>query len=153
MKLTSSAFEDGRKIPSQYTCDGEGISPPLTISDVPAAKSLVLIMDDPDIPEFVKEKVGVDVWDHWIVFNIPVDTVEIAEGVEPEGVHGKGTAGNLDYHGCCPPDKEHRYFFKLYALDVVLDLAEGASKKEVEAVMEGRVVAEAVLVGRYERVK
>ncbi len=144
MQLTSSAFSDNGAIPSKYTCDGEDMNPPLIISNAPAAaRSLVLIMDDPDAPA--------GVWDHWVVFNIPPETNEIKEGREPDGVHGKGTSGNLEYHGPCPPDREHRYFFKLYALDGELDLAEGVSKTEVEAAMAGRVVAEAQLMGRCTR--
>ena len=147
MKLTSSAFEDGAKIPSTYTCDGEDSNPPLSISGVPDnAKSLALIMDDPDAM-----KPAGKVWDHWIVFNIPPATTDILEGQEPEGVHGKGTSGNLDYHGPCPPDAEHTYLFKLYALDTPLALAEGATKKEVEEAMEGHILAQTVLKGRYER--
>ena len=154
MKLTSSAFTEGGKIPSKYTCDGANINPPLSISDVPAkAKSLVLIMDDPDIPEFVKQKFGIQVWDHWTVFNIPSGTKEIAEGKNPPGVLGKNTGGKNAYGGPCPPDKEHRYFFKLYALDTELGLPEGSTKAEVEAAMKGYIIARAELMGRYERVK
>lgn len=149
MKLTSAAFENGGRIPSQYTCDGENISPPLTISDVPpGAKSLVLIMDDPDVPKHLRAD---GMWDHWVVYNIPPDTAEIPEGREPEGLHGTGTAGNQDYFGPCPPDREHRYFFKLYALDSTLDVPAGAKKSELEKVMEGRVLETAELLGRYER--
>jgi len=149
MKLASPAFENGEKIPSRFTCDGAAVSPPLTISDVPSgAKSLVLIMDDPDVPRVLRSD---GIWDHWVVFNIPVDTAEIAEGEEPDGTHGKGTGGNLNYFGPCPPDREHRYFFKVYALDAELDLPEGATKQQVESAMEGHVLATAELMGRYER--
>lgn len=144
MKLTSTAFEDGGVIPSQHTCDGDDISPPLEISDVPPeTQSLVLVMDDPDAPA--------GVWDHWVVFNIPPDTREIAEGHEPRGVHGKGTSGNLKYEGPCPPDREHRYFFHVYALDTELHLPEGATKQEVEAAVQGHILDQAELIGRYER--
>ncbi len=154
MKLTSSAFTEGAKIPSKYTCDGQNVNPPLTISDVPAkAKSLVLIMDDPDIPDFVKQKFGIQVWDHWIVFNVPPETREIPEGKNPPGVVGRNTGGNNSYGGPCPPDREHRYFFKLYALNTELDLPEGATKAEVEKAMKNHILAEAKLMGRYERVK
>lgn len=152
MKLTCSAFAHNGKIPSKYTCDGANINPPLTIEDVPAgAESLVLLMDDPDIPDFVKQKYGILVWDHWTIFNIPPTTTEIAEGQTPAGVQGKNTGGKNAYGGPCPPDREHRYFFKLYALDTTLNLPAGASKAEVEKAMEGHIVAEAELVGRYER--
>jgi Raf kinase inhibitor-like YbhB/YbcL family protein len=147
MKLTSSAFVESGKIPSVHTCDGDDIAPVLLISDVPTgAKSLALVMDDPDAV-----KPAGKVWDHWIVWNIPPGTTHI-DG-EPSGVHGKGTSGNLEYHGPCPPDREHRYYFKLYALDVLLDLPEGSTKTQVEDVMKGHVVAEARLMGRYERRK
>ncbi len=150
MKLTSPVFEHNGKIPSIYTCDGQNINPPLTIADVPAnSKSLVLIMDDPDIPSFVKEKFNIQVWDHWIVFNILPDTKEIVEGKNPLGVLGKNTGGKNAYGSPCPPDREHRYFLKLYALDTMLDLKEGATKAEVEIAMEGHIVARVELVGRY----
>lgn len=152
MKLTSPTFTDGGKIPSLYTCDGQNISPPLKISDIPAgAKSLVLIMDDPDIPDFAKEKFHIEIWDHWVVFNIPPETIEIKEGKNPQGVMGRNTRGNNSYGGPCPPDKEHRYFFKLYALDTMLSLKEGASKAEVEKAMERHILEKAQLMGRYER--
>lgn len=149
LSLTSSAFVDQGTMDSRFTCDGPNTSPPLSISGVPAeAKSLVLIMDDPDVPTSVRAD---GMWDHWVKFNMPTDTREIAEGTEPPGVSGAGTRGNLTYSGPCPPDREHRYFFKLYALDVALSLKEGASKQEVERAIEGHVVAEAQLVGRYNR--
>lgn len=154
MKLTSPVFENNGSIPSKYTCDGQNISPPLTISDVPArAKSLVLIVDDPDIPEFVKQKFGIQVWDHWIVFNIPPETKEVTEGNNPPGVLGKNTGGKNAYGGPCPPDKEHRYFFKLYAIDTELGLPGSSTKTEVEKTMKGHILAEAKLIGRYERKK
>jgi Raf kinase inhibitor-like YbhB/YbcL family protein len=144
MKLTSAVFQNNQSIPSKYTCDGEDINPPLEISDVlQQAKSLVLIMDDPDAPS--------GTWDHWIVFNIPPDTKSIAEGKEPAGIHGKGTSGNLEYHGPCPPDREHRYFFKLYALDTDLNLAEGSTKKQVESAMQGHIIDQTQLIGLYTR--
>ncbi len=149
MKLGSPMFEQEGKIPSKYTCDGENISPPLTISDVPTeAKTLALIMDDPDVPKNLRED---GMWDHWVVFNIPVSLCDIKEGEEPEGTHGVGSGGNLDYFGPCPPDREHRYFFKLYALDTELDLQEKATKQQVEEAMEGHIIANAELMGRYER--
>jgi hypothetical protein len=100
-------------------------------------------MDDPDAPA--------GIWDHWIVFNMAPALTQIEEGVEPAGVHGLGTSGNLKYHGPCPPSGEHRYFFKLYALDGMLDLGEGASKQEVERAMEGHVIDQVELVGKYRR--
>ena len=153
MKLTSSAFKDGGKIPSKYTCDGSNISPPLEISDVPKnAKSLVLIMDDPDIPSFVKEKFKIEMWDHWIVFNILPGTKEIPEGKNPKGVLGKNTGGKLAYGSPCPPDREHRYFFKLYALDSELNLPAGSTKTQIEQAMQGHILAQATLIGKYKRI-
>ncbi|OKH25628.1 kinase inhibitor [Hydrococcus rivularis NIES-593] len=151
MKLTSPAFAHEGKIPPKYTCDGENINPPLVISDVPAeAKSLVLIMDDPDVPKRLRAD---GMWDHWVVFNIAPSLTEIQEGKEPPGVHGIGTSKNLNYYGPCPPDREHRYFFKLYALDTQLNLPEKATKQQVERAMEGRILAKAELMGRYERIR
>jgi len=153
MKLTSSAFKDGGKIPSKYTCDGQNISPPLEISDVPKnAKSLVLVMDDPDIPSFVKERAGIEVWDHWIVFNIPAETKEITEGKNPKGVMGKNAGGKLAYGSPCPPDREHRYFFKLYAIDSELKLPAGTTKAQIEQAMQSHILAQATLIGKYERI-
>ncbi len=154
MKLTSLVFQHNSVIPSKYTCDGENINPPLLISDVPVkAKSLVLLMDDPDIPEGVKKNFNIEVWDHWVVFNLPASTTEIKEREKLQGVLGRNTRGNNSYGGPCPPDREHRYFFKLYALDTMLVLKEGATKKEVETVMEGHIQAKAELMGRYEKKK
>jgi Raf kinase inhibitor-like YbhB/YbcL family protein len=144
LKLTSASFEHNSKIPSRHTCDGEGISPAFEINGVDEnAKSLVLIMDDPDAPS--------GVWDHWVKFDIATSTTQIEEGVEPGGVSGVGTSGNKNYFGPCPPDREHRYFFKLYSLDTMLELKEGVTKKEVEKTMEGHILQSAELVGLYER--
>lgn len=147
--LASSAFENGGAIPSKYTCDGGNTSPPLFINGVPdGVMSLVLIMDDPDVPKNIRAD---GMWDHWVVFNIPPSTSEIKEGIASAGMRGVGTSGGLDYTGPCPPDREHRYFFKLYALDVELNLDEGASKREVEMAMEGHVVDSSTIIGRYNR--
>jgi Raf kinase inhibitor-like YbhB/YbcL family protein len=150
MKLTSSAFEEGEKIPYIYTYDGNNMNPPLEIEDVPSqAKSLVLIVDDPDVPESVRKD---RMWVHWVVFDMPVTAVSIAQDTQPPGVPGKNTAGDLDYQGPCPPDREHRYFFKVYALDTLLNLPKGATKEQLEKAMQGHVLASAQLMGRYERV-
>ena len=155
MQLTSPAFQNGGKIPSKYACDGENVNPSLHISGVPAnAISLALIMDDPDIPDFVKKSKGIQVWDHWVVFNLSPLTKEIQENSTPtEDVVGKNTGGKNSYGGPCPPDKEHRYFFKLYALDEKLALKESATKADVEKMMEGHILAKAVLIGKYGRKK
>ena len=144
MKLTSAAFIHNAPIPFEYTCDGSDISPSLSISDVPSnAKSLILIMDDPDAP--------VGTWDHWIVFNIPPSTKQIAKGTEPNGVAGKNSWGKTGYGGPCPPSGTHRYFFKLYALDTELNLPEGTTKKDLERAMQGHIIAQAQLMGTYKR--
>ena len=115
MNLTSPAFGNNGNIPSEYTCDGSGLSPQLNIGYVPSnAKSLVLICDDPDAP--------VGTWDHWIVFNIAPSAKEIPKGIEPKGTPGKNSWGKTGYGGPCPPSGTHRYFFKLYALDTMLDI-------------------------------
>lgn len=146
MKLTSSAFENGGIIPQKYGRDFENINPPLAIEGVPdGTLSLVLLMDDPDVPEAA----GVPVWDHWVVFNISPNMEEIVEHWSVEGTRGKGTRGELDYGGPRPPDREHRYYFKLFALGTMLDLTEGASKQDVINAMEGHIIEKAELMGRY----
>jgi hypothetical protein len=149
MELTSPAFDTGGILPSEYTCDGENISPELRIANVPeGTKSLVLIMEDPDVPTFVRED---GMWNHWVVFNIPPGTVVIPRGAEPEGVQGLTTANTLGYGSPCPPDAEHRYFFMLYALDAELNEQKGATKEAIQAAMKGHILAHAELMGRYER--
>ena len=146
MKLTSPAFQHNGQIPSEFTCDGSDLSPPLTISDVSNnAKSLVLISDDPDAP--------VGTWDHWIMFNIPASTTQIPKGTEPKGIGGRNSWGRTGYGGPCPPSGTHRYFFKLYALDTMLNLPEGATKKDIEKAMQGHILAKAELMGTYKRIR
>ncbi len=149
MQLTSTAFKQGEKIPSIYTCDGDNVNPPLEITGVPhEAKSLVLIMDDPDVPKHLRED---GMWDHWVVFDIPPDTRTIEENTEPDGTPGIGTNQETGYFGPCPPDREHRYFFKVFALDSRLDLPEKSTKTQVEQAMAGHVLFHAELMGTYER--
>lgn len=148
LKISSPVFETNGIIPSKYTCDGINISPPFLIENIPAeAKTLVLIMDDPDAP--------MGVWDHWIKWNIPVmgETMSFEEGKEPPGISGKNSSGKLSYQGPCPPDREHRYFFKIYALDSELDLPEGTNKQEIERAIESYIIASGELMGKYDRVK
>ncbi len=144
MKITSSEFENGQNIAPKYTCDGENISPPLLISDVPnEAQSLVLIMDDPDAP--------MGTWVHWTLFNINPKITEIAEASAPQdAVQGKTNGANR-YGGPCPPSGIHRYFFKLYALDIKLDLTAEANKAQIEQAMKEHIIAQTELVGRYGR--
>lgn len=147
MQLKSSAFEHERSIPPVYTCQGKDMNPPLDISGVPEeAVSLALIMDDPDVPTSLRAD---GMFDHWVVFNIDPQMTHIEENAIPFGIFGQNTAGTTRYFGPCPPDREHRYFFKLYALDTNLNLKKGATKAEVEAKMEGHVLAKAELMGRY----
>ena len=146
MELHSSAFTHNGMIPRKYSQHGEDINPPLEIRDVPAeAKSLALIVEDPDVPTMA----GVPVWDHWVVFNIPPTISSIAEHWQVDGTRGKGTRGKLEWSGPKPPDREHRYFFKLFALDDFLPLEEGATKQEVLDAIQGHVLAEAELLGTY----
>lgn len=146
MKIKSSAFEENGIIPKKYTCDGEDVNPPLSFEDIPEeTKSLALIVDDPDAPA--------KVWTHWVVFNIPPTTTEIGENSVPEGaIQGKNDFGKVEYGGPCPPPgPAHRYRFKIYGLDIELDLEEGASKQAVEQAMEGHILAQGILVGKYGR--
>ncbi|MDD5032661.1 MAG: YbhB/YbcL family Raf kinase inhibitor-like protein [Candidatus Pacebacteria bacterium] len=148
MNLSSPAFENSSDIPVKYTCDGENVSPPLLVSDIPeGAESLVLIMDDPDATSG-------RTFDHWIVFNISDEIEEIQEYSVPEGaLQGRNDFGRNEYGGPCPPAgaKKHRYMFKLYALDGYLDLPSGIDKKTLEQTMEPRVLDQATLVGLYGR--
>ena len=145
----TGVFFAGQEIPRQHTCDGTNLITPVTVTGVPpSAKSLVLIMDDPDIPEFVKQKFGILVYDHWVLFNIS-PMVKIIDG--KNGVHGKNSSGKNAYIGPCPPDRQHRYFYKVFALDCLLSLKEGATKEEVLLAMKGHVIAQTELMGTYER--
>jgi len=141
MKLSSTAFEHEGLIPTKYACDGESVSIPLDFSDIPEGTlSLTLLMDDPDIPDFAREKFNIEKWDHWVVFNMPPDTTGIPEATTPPGIQGKNTSEKNEYNAPCPPDKEHRYFFRLYALDSMLALQEGATMAEIEKAMEGHIL-------------
>lgn len=146
MKITSPAFADGETIPGRFGRDFENVNPPLVMSEVPTdAVSLILIMEDPDVPP----QAGVPVWDHWVVFNIPPTVTHVDEHWSVKGTRGRGTRGELEYGGPRPPDREHRYFFKIFALDAMLDLPEGAIKQKVMAAMQGHVLASAELLGRF----
>lgn len=152
LKLTSSAFEEGGVIPQKYTCNGENINPPLSIEGAPdGTRTLALIVDDPDIPESIKQSRGIDSFDHWVVFNIPPAMTDIEERKNPLGVVGLNSAGKRGYTGPCPPDREHRYFFRLYALDTELSLSEDATKVDVLSAMEGHIIEETALMGKYDQ--
>jgi len=143
--ITSSVFADNESIPPEYTADGRNVNPPLAIGAVPdGTVSLALIMDDPDAPR--------GTWDHWVVWNIPSATAEIAAGGVPAGaVQGANGWGRSDYGGPSPPSGTHRYFFKLYALDTALNLESGANKAALERAMEGHIIAQTKLTGLYSR--
>ncbi|MBI4226400.1 YbhB/YbcL family Raf kinase inhibitor-like protein [Candidatus Roizmanbacteria bacterium] len=145
IKVASAAFKNGEIIPKKYTCDGENINPPLTIASIPAeAKSLALIVDDPDAP--------VGNWNHWLVWNIEPATKEISENSVPANtVLGINDFGKLEYGGPCPPSGTHRYFFRIYALDTKLDLPQGAKRGELENAMKNHIVDQGELMGKYSR--
>jgi Raf kinase inhibitor-like YbhB/YbcL family protein len=151
MQLTSTAFKEGQPIPTRYTSDGKNVSPPLQWSGVPAgAKSLALIADDPDAP--------VGVWVHWVVYDLPPTTTELSEDLPKSQYLSNGARQGLNdfkhlgYGGPQPPPgKAHRYFFKLYALDKLLDLKPGAMKKDVESAMAQHILAQTHLMGVYQR--
>lgn len=143
MKIESPAFAHGAHIPEPYTRFGENQSPPLSFRDVPPqAKSLALIVDDPDAPR--------GTFTHWIVFNLPPTTAGLKENARPtDGTEGNNDWKELGYGGPRPPDGEHRYFFKLYALDRKLDAPSGASRATIDAALRGHIIAEAELMGRF----
>ncbi len=151
MKLTSTAFTHEGSIPSKYTCDGNNTNPPFEFSDFPkGTQSLAFIMDDPDVPVSIHPD---GMWDHWLIWNIPVTVKKIDEGKAPKGVIGKNTGGGLAYYGPCPPDSEHRYFFRVYALDTNLVLDPNATTKQLLLnTMQGHVLAQAELMGKYKKI-
>lgn len=151
LPVESSAFRAGEDIPVRYTCDGDDVSPPLSWSEPPAGtQSFALICDDPDAPA--------GTWTHWVLFNLPATARSLPEGIPPRdvvegvGVHGSNSWRRVGYGGPCPPGgAAHRYEFKLRALDTALDLPAGASKEDLEGAMEGHILAEGQLMGRYGR--
>ncbi len=150
MELTSTAFGDGGEIPRKYSCDGADVSPPVSWRGVPSeASSLALICEDPDAPA--------GTWVHWVYCDIPVSVSELPEGMSTDerppqgGVQGVNDFRRIGYGGPCPPGGEHRYYFKLYALDSKLGLEPRATKAELEAAMQGHVLTEAHLMGTYAR--
>ena len=150
MDLNSSAFNSGEMIPSKYTCDGVDISPPLEWDSVPTGtKSFTLICDDPDAP--------MGTWVHWVYYDIPPEIKALPENVAPKehpangGKQGTNDFRKIGYGGPCPPSGTHRYYFKLYALDVMLNIASGATKKQLLKEMENHILGEAQLMGKYKR--
>jgi len=154
MTLGSAAFVHGGEIPSRYTCEGQDRTPPLAWAGVPdSARSLVLIVDDPDAPDPAAPRMT---WVHWVLYNIPPETRGLPEGARPadlppgtrEGINSWSRSG---YGGPCPPVGRHRYFHKLYALDIVLPVMNKPVKADVEAAMDGHVLDQAELVGTYRK--
>ena len=154
LKVTSSAFQQGGSIPAKYTCEGQDVSPPLAWAGAPSsAKSIAMIVDDPDAPDPAKPQ---RVYVHWVAYNIPVGS-SLGENASKSGmpkgaVQGKNDWGKPEYGGPCPPIGRHRYFFKIYALDTVLTrLSSGAAKADLERAMKGHVVDSGELMGTYQK--
>jgi Raf kinase inhibitor-like YbhB/YbcL family protein len=150
IEITSTAFNEGGMIPTKYTCDGPDISPPLAWSSVPEnTVSIALICDDPDAP--------VGTWVHWVLFNLPPEIKELPENLPTKEIlsngakQGRNGSRRIGYSGPCPPGGTHRYYFKIYALNTKLDLEPGVEKKELVEAMEGHILAEGQLMGRYQR--
>jgi Raf kinase inhibitor-like YbhB/YbcL family protein len=150
LALSSPVFGDGGAIPAQYTCDGQDVSPPLAWSGRPSGtESFALIVDDPDAPA--------GTWVHWVIYDLPAETRQLPEGVPADdrladgGVQGRNSWPKMGYGGPCPPSGTHHYFFKLYALDIMLGADPGLGKAELLAALEGHVLAQAQLVGTYAR--
>ncbi len=152
LTLKSDAFVNGQSIPAKYSCIGKNVSPVLTWGDPPAGtRSFALIVDDPDAPA--------GTWVHWVLFNIPADLRGLPEdlpvtgkNVDPNAIYfGKNSSGNTRYDGPCPPSGTHRYYFKLYALDGLVDLLPGATKQELIKAMQGHILAQGELMGRFSK--
>lgn len=143
MQITSPSFSNNGNIPAEFTCSGSDINPQLNFANIPEnAKSLALIMDDPDAPN--------GTWIHWVVFNINPKTTVINKNSAPSGaIQGANSWGTSKYGGPCPPSGTHRYFFKLYALDNTLSLSSSASKANIESAMQGHILSQATLIGKY----
>jgi Raf kinase inhibitor-like YbhB/YbcL family protein len=154
--LTSSAFDAGKEIPAKFTCEGKDASPALLWSGVPeGAKSLALIVDDPDAPDPAAPRMR---WVHWVLYNLPSEDGALAEAVSADSLpagtrQGKNDWKRTGYGGPCPPIGRHRYFFRLYALDRVLDPLDEPDRKTLEKAMEGHVIATAELVGTYRKTR
>lgn len=150
IRITSAAFEPGGMIPNKYTCDGQDISPPLSWGDLPdSTASIALVCDDPDAP--------MGTWVHWVLFDLPPDTqrlpeyIPAVENLENGSRHGINDWGKLGYGGPCPPGGTHRYYFKIYALDKLINIPVGNTKAQLLKAMEGHILAEGELMGRYKR--
>lgn len=154
MHIASTAFTEGQPIPTVHTCEGKDTSPPLSWGGVPAgAKSLVLLVDDPDAPDPAAPRMT---WVHWVLYNAPPSATGLPEAVAPRALPAGTLEGVNDWHrtgygGPCPPIGRHRYFFKLYALDTVLPDLKHPTKAALERAMQGHVIGEAVLIGTYQK--
>lgn len=152
MNITSSAFDNNGSIPRVHTCEGKDISPPLSWSSAPSGtRSLVLIVDDPDAPDPAAPRMT---WVHWVLYNLPANSTGLPESIKtlPAGtLEGSNDWRRTGYGGPCPPIGRHRYFHKLYALDVVLPDLDRPTKKILEQAMQGHIIAEAQLVGTYQK--
>jgi Raf kinase inhibitor-like YbhB/YbcL family protein len=147
LKISSPAFADKGQMASKYSCDGEGVSPPLTFSNVPPrTASLALIVEDPDIPEQFKSQIPSGVFDHWLLWDIAPDSKGFAEGTGTGGINATGGQG---FFPACPPDKPHRYVFKLFALDKKLTGVAIKSKADLQAAMAGHILQQAEMIGMY----
>jgi Raf kinase inhibitor-like YbhB/YbcL family protein len=145
LTLTSDAFANGQSIPAKYSCVGKNLSPALAWNEPPAGtQSFALIMDDPDAP--------MGTWVHWVLFNIPVSTLSLQEGMDTGTMSaGRNSSGNMSYDGPCPPSGTHRYFFKLYALDATLSFSPGATKEQLLAALKGHILAQGELMGTFSK--
>lgn len=150
IKISSPAFQDGEMIPKLYSCEDKNISPPVNWDNVPTGTmSIAIIMDDPDAP--------VGTWVHWVIYNISPDTLKLeqavpAEKVLPNGAYqGRNDWGRIGYGGPCPPGGTHRYFFKIFALDTEPDLKPGMNKKELLKAIDGHIISEGKIIGKYKR--
>ncbi len=150
MKIISSAFDEGAMIPEKYTCDNIDISPPLKWSSIPeGTKTFAIICDDPDAP--------MGTWVHWVIYNLPADINELSENIPPSEIltngakQGRNDFGKIGYGGPCPPGGTHRYYFKVYALSKELMVESGITKSELLKAMEGYILSEGKLMGRYKR--
>ncbi len=147
MQITTPAFESNEEIPQKYTCEGSNINPPFTFTDIPGGtQSLALIVEDPDAPG--------ELWVHWMIWNMPVTNLEILEDSAPKGIFGKNSNGNNSWDSICPPDSEHRYFFKGFALDTNLNLDPNvATREDFYSVMQGHILGQAEVMGRYTKIE
>lgn len=145
MQITSPAFEESTMLPKAYTCDGQGVNPPLVFSEIPDdAKSLALVVEDPDAPNRT--------YTHWLLYNMLPNTNEIAEGSVPEtGLQGKTSSGKPGYVAACPPSGSHRYIFTLFALDILLPEDESYDNRSFQYATQGHIVGTASLMGMYQR--